>query len=149
MKLENEIKQQKFKTEYQKLVVNIMYTANWLNDVVAQSMKGYEISPEQYNILRILRGRYPDPATVNILMERMLNKTSNVSRLVEKLRKKNLVERKICKEDRRACDIIITKRGLDLLAELDKEEQNWDSNVSVLSVREAREINGLLDKLRG
>lgn len=149
MKIEDEIKQQKFKTEHQKLVINIMYTANWLNDLVAKSMKGHDISPEQYNILRILRGRYPNPATVNVLMERMLNKMSNVSRLVEKLRKKNLVERKISEEDRRACDVVITKRGLDLLAELDREEAKWNSNVSALTIKEAREINGLLDKLRG
>lgn len=147
--LEDEIKQQKFKTEYQKLTVNIIYTANWLNDLIAKSMKVYDISPEQYNILRILRGRHPNPVTVNVLMERMLNKMSNVSRLVEKLRKKNLVERKISKEDRRACDIVITKRGLDLLTELHKEEEKWNSSVSALTMKEAREINCLLDKIRG
>lgn len=148
MRIEDEIKQSKFSNEHQKMSINIIFTANRLNALVSKSMKKYEVSPEQFNILRILRGQYPNPATVNLLIERMLNKMSNASRLVEKLRKKGLVERKTCKEDRRACDVIITKKGLNLLSELDKEEKKWNSSISAISEKEAKELNYLLDKLR-
>ena len=79
----------------------------------------------------------------------MLNKMSNVSRLIEKLRKKGFAARKICKEDRRACDVLITTKGLSFLTELDKEEKKWISPLSILSEKEAAELNRLLDKLRG
>jgi len=148
MKLEDEIKQGKFKSEYHKLVVNIIYTANWLTHHHSQRCKEYGITPEQFNILRILRGQHPRPATVNLLIERMLNKMSNASRLVEKLRKKGLVERLTCKEDRRACDVIIAKKGLDLLAEIDREENEWNRPISHISENEAGSLNRLLDKLR-
>ncbi len=148
MKLEDEIKQSKFKSEYHKLGINIVYTANWLSLQHTQRCKQYDITPEQFNILRILRGQHPKAATVNLLIERMLNKMSNASRLVEKLRKKGLVEREISTEDRRACDVIITKKGLDLLADMDKTEKEWNKSMSHLSEKEAQTINILLDKLR-
>lgn len=148
MKLEEEIKQSKFKNEYHKLGVNIIYTANWLVHHHSKHCKEFDITPEQFNILRILRGQYPNPATVNLLIERMLNKMSNASRLVEKLRKKGLVERKISKEDRRACDIIITKKGLELLGELDETEKEWLKLVSHLSENDVKKTNEILDKLR-
>lgn len=148
MKLEEEIKQSKFKDEYQKLGVNIIYTANWLSHRHNKYCKEFDITTEQFNLLRILRGQYPNAATVNLLIERMLNKMSNASRLVEKLRKKGLVERKTCKEDRRACDVMITQKGLDLLAELDEAESEWTKMISHISDNEARVINDLLDKLR-
>lgn len=148
MKLENEIKQSKFKSEYHKLSVNIIYTANWLSLHHNKQCKKHGISSEQFNILRILRGQYPKSATVNLLIERMLNKMSNASRLVEKLRKKGLVERQINKEDRRACDVIITKKGLHLLSELDKTEKESMKLVSHLSKNEVKKVNDILDKLR-
>lgn len=149
MKLEDEIQQLKFKSEYQKMSINITFTANWLNTLFTRSMKEFDISIEQFNILRILRGQYPKTATINLLIERMLNKMSNVSRLVEKLRKKGLAERKISTKDRRACDVLITKKGLRLLAELDKAEKKWNKAITNLSQKEARKINELLDKMRG
>lgn len=148
MKLEEEIKQVKFKNEYHKMAVNIIYTANWLSHHHSQYCKKYDITPEQFNILRILRGQHPNPATVNLIIERMLNKMSNVSRLVEKLRKKELVQRHTSESDRRACDVAITKKGLDLLAELDKEESEWHKVISHLSEDEAKKLNTMLDKLR-
>ena len=148
MKLEEEIKQSKFRNEYHKLGVNIIYTANWISLLHTQRCKQFDITPEQFNILRILRGQHPKAATVNLLIERMLNKMSNASRLVEKLRKKGLVEREISKDDRRACDVAITKKGLDLLAELDKTEKEWNKMISHLSETEASTLNRLLDKMR-
>ncbi|MBI3500905.1 MAG: MarR family transcriptional regulator [Bacteroidetes bacterium] len=148
MKLEEEIKQSKFKNEYHKLGVNIIYTANWLSHHHSRQCKEFEITPEQFNILRILRGQHPNPATVNLLIERMLNKMSNASRLVEKLRKKGLVERKISKEDRRACEVLITKKGLDLLKEMDIAEKEMIKLMSHLSDSDVKKANNILDKLR-
>ena len=148
VKLEDEIKQSKFKNEHHKLGVNIIYTANWLSHHHSRHCKEFDITPEQFNILRILRGQYPTPATVNLLIERMLNKMSNVSRLIEKLREKGLAGRKISKDDRRSCDVLITKKGLNLLTELDKAEKEWNKLISHLSEKEATTLNNLLDKLR-
>ena len=148
MKLEDEIKQSKFKDEYHKLGVNIIYTSNWIIGHRTKHLKEFDLSPEQFNILRILRGQYPGPVTVNLLIERMLNKMSNASRLVEKLRKKGLAERKTSKDDRRACDVIITKKGLELLKELDVTEKEWIKMISHLPEKEVKKMNVLLDKLR-
>ena len=148
MKLEDEIKQTKFKSEHQKLTINIMYTSNWLIAHHSKHLKQYGLTPEQFNLLRILRGQHPKPATVNLIIERMLNKMSNASRLVEKLRKKGLVERSTSEEDRRACDVMITKKGLSILSELDKDEKELNKIIHGISDSEAKKINALLDKMR-
>ena len=138
----------KFNSEHQKATVNILYTSNRLYEVHSNSLKKFGLTPEQYNILRILRGQHPKPATVNLLIERMLNKMSNASRLVDKLVLKKMVIRKTCKEDRRAVDVLITQKGLDLLLMLEKAEVVWLKEISVLSNAEAKELNRLLDKIR-
>ena len=148
MKIDNEIKQTKFKNEHQRMLINILFTCGWLNSKHSANLKPYGISAQQYNILRILRGQYPKPATVNLLIDRMLDKNSNASRLVEKLRLKSLVERAICPDDRRAVNVAITKKGLDLLLELDKQEEIFIQDLKKLSENEAEKINLLLDKLR-
>ncbi len=148
MKLSEEIKQKKFKSEYQKLAINLVYTANWLNYHHEKSCRKFGITSEQFNILRILRGQHPKPATVNLLIERMLNKTSNASRLVEKLRVKEMVARQTSENDRRACDVIITKKGLALLKQLDAVESEWNELLEPLSEAESKKMNQLLDKLR-
>jgi DNA-binding MarR family transcriptional regulator len=149
MEIGKEIKQAKFKNEYQKMLLNLLFTSGWLESKHSMNLKPYGISSQQFNILRILRGQFPKPATVNLLIDRMLDKNSNASRLVEKLRLKKLVERAICKEDRRAVNVIITQKGLDLLAELDKNESAFLDELKNLSEKEAEKINYLLDKLRG
>lgn len=149
MKIGEEIRQEKFRDEYHKLIINLLYTANWLTYKNASILKPFGISPEQFNVLRILRGQYPNSATVNLIIERMLDKSSNASRLVEKLRVKGLVEREICPEDRRAVNVKITPEGLNLLAELDKKEEQWRSEFHHLSIDEAAIVNDLLDKIRG
>jgi len=148
MSIEADIKQEKFKSEYQKLLVNLLYTGNWLYTKNSQRLKEYGISAEQYNILRILRGQYPKPATVNLLIERMLNKMSNASRLVEKLRQKEYIERQQCAHDRRAVDVVITEKGLELLKEIDETEETWLKRFEHISLVEAHELNRLLDKVR-
>ena len=149
MEIGKEIKQPKFKSEHQKMLINILFTSGWLSAQHATSLKPHGISTQQFNILRILRGQHPKPATVNLLIDRMLDKNSNASRLVEKLRLKKLVERAVCPEDRRAVNVIITQKGLDLLTELDKQEGSFIKELKNLSEKEAEQLNTLLDKLRG
>ncbi|HNW00388.1 MAG TPA: MarR family transcriptional regulator [Chitinophagales bacterium] len=149
MKIEQAIKQDRFNDEYHKLFLNLLYTAGWLNIRQIQFFKQYDLSPQQFNILRILRGQYPNPASVNLLIERMLDKMSNASRLVDKLDAKGLVERRKCAADKRQVDVAITKKGMKLLEQIDKEIGNLDNMVGSLSKQEAKTMNELLDKMRG
>jgi DNA-binding MarR family transcriptional regulator len=149
MELEEEIKQKKFKNVHEKALVNIIYTSSWLNNLTAAFLKRYQITPQQYNILRILRGQHPQPASVNLLIERMLDKMSNASRLVDKLLLKGFVDRRICERDRRQVDVIISESGLKLLEKLDRDMEQLFSKLHQISDSEAAELNKLLDKLRG
>jgi DNA-binding MarR family transcriptional regulator len=149
MKLEDEIVQSKFQNEYHKAVVNIIYTYNWVIDKQISQLKPYDISLQQFNILRILRGQHPKPATVKLIKERMLDKMSDVSRLVEKLRVKDLVDRNICSHDRRNVDVFITEKGLELLSEIDPKEKDMEEFMSNLNEKEIDQLNFYLDKLRG
>jgi|ERR1017187_636576 DNA-binding MarR family transcriptional regulator len=148
MEIGKEIQQAKFKNEHHKMLINIFFTSGWLSSKHSGSLKPYGISTQQFNILRILRGQHPKPATVNLLIERMLDKNSNASRLVEKLRLKKLLERAVCPEDRRAVNVIITQKGLELLLKLDKQEALFLQELKNISAKEAVQINILLDKLR-
>ena len=148
MELEKEIQQPRFRSEYQKLVLNIMYTANWLQLRQIQLLKPYGISPQQYNLLRILRGQHPKAATVSLLTERMLDKSSNASRLVEKLRIKKLLEREECPEDRRAVNVAITTTGLALLKTLDPIIEGLEETFLTTDEAQVRQLNTLLDNMR-
>ena len=149
MKLEEEINQKKFRNEHHKLAVNILYTHGWLVNHHAEHLKKSGITGAQFNILRILRGQYPNPASINLLKERMLDKMSDVSRLVERLLQKNLVDRKICPDDRRRVEVIITERGLNLLKEIDQKDDEFDVLFKSLDENEVKAANDLLDKMRG
>ncbi|MBU2494090.1 MAG: MarR family transcriptional regulator [Bacteroidetes bacterium] len=150
MKLEEEIKQNiPFGNEYTKLAVNILYTHGWLSNLQSEYLKKYLITTSQYNILRILRGQHPKPASINLLKERMLDKMSDASRLVDRLVTKELVERKVCINDRRKVEVIITAKGLELLTALEKIEDEQKNILKNLSIDEAKTLNKLLDKLRG
>lgn len=148
MKLEEAIKQVKFKNEYHKLLLNLIYTSNMLKLNFECKLRKYGITSEQFNVLRILRGQHPKPATINLIIERMLDKSSNASRLVEKLRKKDLVQRTVSEEDRRSVNVIISKSGLELLEKVDSDEEKWLNEMQEISVEEARQLNFLLDKLK-
>ncbi len=149
MSIEKDIKQQKpFKSPYQKLVVNILYTNNWMNSDHMNILKPFDLTAQQYNVLRILRGQYPNPITVNGIIDRMLDKMSNASRLVDKLLLKELATRCDNKEDRRACDVRITEKGLEVLKEIDVSQESWETSFSNLTPEEAETLSGLLDKLR-
>jgi DNA-binding MarR family transcriptional regulator len=149
MKLEDEIVQKKFRNEAHKLGVNLIYTYNWLDYQQACLLKKHGISGQQFNVLRILRGQHPQPASIKLLKERMLDKMSDASRIVEKLRIKGLIERHISKEDRRACDVHITPKGLLILDAIDRENDLIDGILAKLDEHEKQELNKLLDKLRG
>lgn len=149
MKIEDEIKQDKFHSEYQKLAINILFTSNWLSANSTKILKPYGISPQQYNVLRILKGQSPKAISVSNIMERMIDKMSNTSRLVEKLRQKELIERVTCESDRRQVDVKITHKGLALLEKVNKEMNAFKNIADNLSEQEAKTINQLLDKMRG
>lgn len=148
MRLEKEIEQQKFKNEFNKAIINIIYTSGWLNSIITRRLKPFGISTQQFNILRILRGQHPEPATIQLIQQRMLDKMSNVSRLVEKLRVKKMLDRKTCPEDRRAMNVLITEIGLELLNEIEETDHSWDQNFNKLSDSDLEKLNKLLDGFR-
>ena len=148
MSLEDDIKQEKFQNEHQKASINILYTGNWLYNINASWLKKFGITPEQFNVLRILRGNHPQTMMLAEITQRMLDKNSNCTRLVEKLRQKNLVNREICENNRRQVDISITDKGLQLLKKIDADTPDWNKSIEKLSKTEAKELNRILDKLR-
>jgi DNA-binding MarR family transcriptional regulator len=148
MKIEDEIKQSAFKSDYHKAYINLLYTSNWLVQEQSNLFKPFGVTLPQYNVLRILRGQHPKPATVSLLIERMLDKTSNASRIVDKLEAKGLVTRKQCPNDRRTVDVLITDKGLALLKEMDVLDGGSKTGIRNLTENEATELNRLLDKIR-
>ncbi|RMD51279.1 MAG: MarR family transcriptional regulator [Ignavibacteria bacterium] len=149
MRIEDEIKQEKFDSEYQKLAVNIIFTFHWLQSNQFEFLKEFDLTTQQYNVLRILRGQHPNSATVTLIKERMLDKMSDASRLVDRLVNKGLVERRICEKDRRRVDVLITDKGLELLSKIDDTPGMNLNELKSLSENEAAKLNTLLDKLRG
>jgi DNA-binding MarR family transcriptional regulator len=149
MKLEEELQQNKFQSEHQKAILNILFTSNWLESDSARILKPFGISSQQYNVLRILKGQGENAISVNDIMSRMIDKMSNASRLVEKLRKKELIERVICEHDRRQVDIRITNKGLKLLKEADKEMGRFADIISKITDKEAKALSAILEKIRG
>lgn len=149
MKLEEEIKQFKFENEKQKAILNIIYTANWISSIQHKIFKKHKITAPQYNVLRILRGKYPDPLTVSSIQERMLDKMSNASRLVDKLVEKNYAERSTCLYDRRQVDVVITEKGQKLLKMIEPELNAFHDDNMILSEKDASQVNLALDKIRG
>src|SRR5262245_35215955 len=149
MGLEEDILQKKFRNEFEKMGINLLYTSNWLYNVNTVRLKRFDISLEQFNVLRILRGQHPNAIMLSEITRRMLDKSSNATRLVEKLKQKGLVTRKVCEESRRQVDIAITEKGLGLLSKIDAEQEEWFKTLKTLTKSEATQLNALLDKLRG
>lgn len=148
MRLEDEIKQKQFQSEHSKGLVNLTYTASWLEAKSKLFFEKFDLTPPQYNVLRILRGQHPKGATVNLIRERMLDKMSDASRIVERLRIKNLLERTTASYDRRAVDIVINEKGLELLQIIDSKLSDFEKIFKSLSTDEVKTLNILLDKLR-
>lgn len=149
MGLEQDLKQEKFSNEYEKMVVNILFTGSWLANLNASRLKPFGVTPEQYNVLRILRGSHPKPMRLADITCRMIDRNSNATRLVEKLRQKKLVNREVCENNRRQVDISVTDAGLDVLKKIDEGRDKWLENLVAIPKTEAQELNNMLDKLRG
>ena len=148
MRLEDEIQQKKFKSIQQKLVLNLIYTTNWLTAKQDTLFKNSGITVQQYNVLRILRGQYPNPCSIKLIKERMLDRMSDTSRIVDKLYTKKLLLRKESLSDRRSVDVIISDKGLELLKSLDYIDDLSKQAIKSLSNDEINTLNNLLDKLR-
>jgi DNA-binding MarR family transcriptional regulator len=147
MSIENDINQSRFNSEYHKMSVNLIYTYNWAMERAKRFFEKADLTMQQYNILRILRGAGKPISTLQI-RQRMLDKMSDTSRIVDRLLKKELVEKFVCKNDRRLVDVTISEKGLALLQKLDDHTHELDSHLTNISEEEARTINHLLDKLR-
>ena len=148
MEIDKEINSNKFENNHQKSIVNLIYTYGWITNLLRQQLSRYDITLQQYNVLRILRGQRPNPATINLIKERMLDKMSDASRIVDRLVQKELVDRTVNTNDRRAVDILITNKGIDILSKLDAEllfDQilNEDFNNTDAGI-----LSDLLDKMR-
>lgn len=144
-----EIQQSEFSDVYQKLGINILFTAAWFGEMNRLALKDSDISLPQYNVLRILRGQKGNPMSVAGLCERMIDKSSNASRIVDKLEARKLVLRKVCDKDRRQVDVIITEKGTALLEDLDKKVPSFKTIMSKqLSSKDAEVLNFALDQIR-
>ncbi|MCU7551585.1 MarR family transcriptional regulator [Chitinophagaceae bacterium LB-8] len=150
MKIEKAIKQPKFNDAYQKLVVNLFFTSNWLRDAQNSIMKQYDILPQHYNVLRILKGKHPEASCPGDIKEVMIDKGNDVTRLLDKLVHKGLVKRSLCEENRRKMDVSITKEGLQLLNDIESPLQDHLAEIKRrVSTEEAEIMSSLLDKMRG
>jgi DNA-binding MarR family transcriptional regulator len=149
MRLEEEINQAAFKDHFHRAHVNLLFTAAWLNQKINKVLKPFEVSGQQFNILRILKGLGGQPASLKLITSRMLDKTSNTSRLIDKLVEKKMVVRTFCPQDRRQVDIRITETGIDTLQRCnDLVEKNLDAIKINLSECQAIELNELLELVR-
>lgn len=148
MSLENDINQGSFRNLNQKSMVNIIYTYHWIVERIKQFLAEEDITLQQYNILRILRGSYPKPLSTLQIRERMLDKMSDTSRIVDRLRIKGLVQKSVARTDKRLVDVLISDKGKKLLEGLDAQNQVLDGIVRGLTDAEMLELNRLLDKIR-
>ena len=148
--IEEEIQQQTFSSPAHRAQVNVIYTAAWINQQTMIALRPFGLSIQQFNILRILRGRNGQPATVKLLTERMLDKMSNASRLVDKLKEKGYVKRQECETDRRRVDIVITKTGLDIVGKASSAmDAITHERYGKLTAAEFDQLSSLLDRMRG
>jgi DNA-binding MarR family transcriptional regulator len=148
MSLEKDINQAKFSNEYEKVMVNIIYTANWMNEQLKAFFDKADITQQQFNILRILRGAGEPISTLQI-RQRMLDKMSDTSRIVDRLVIKGLVKKITCPTDKRLVDVSITTKGKKTLEKIDASQNKMDAICSNLTDADAEIMNGLLDKMRG
>ena len=149
MKLEEEIHQKSFKSPQQKLAINLIFTSNWLNSKYDHFFKGLDLTHQQYNVLRILRGQHPKPCSLKYIKERMLDKMSDTSRILDKLVLKGYSKREICSEDRRSINASISDKGLAILKELDFIDDITKETFKNLPRTKIKLLNDLLDQLRG
>ncbi len=147
MSLETDISQPSFRNDYQKGIINLIYTYNWMNEKMKKVFDKENITGQQFNILRILRGAVNPISTLQI-RERMLDKMSDTSRIVDRLVLKGLAKKNVCKNDKRLVDVSISPAGKKLLVKLDLHEKEMDAILGNLTLPEAKTLNLLLDKIR-
>jgi len=147
MKIEEEIRQSKFKSSHQKALINLIFTYNWMHNKQQEFFKGFAITPQQFNILRILNGQHPNSISATEIKSRMLDKNSDISRLLDRLAAKNLIEKKSCPSDKRASDVFISSDGITLLENIARHQKDMDA-VLRLTEEEAESLSDLLDKCR-
>lgn len=136
-------------SDAKKAILNLMYTQNIIGEKFSELLKPYDLSGEQYNVLRILRGQKGVPANMCVIQERMIAKSSNTTRLIDKLLLKELVTREVCPDNRRKMEIMITQKGLDLLVTLDPKVDAHENSLGArLSAEELIQFNELLEKFR-
>ncbi len=148
MKLEEAIKSSKFRDTRHKATLNIMYTAYWLKAQISSQMKELGLTSEQFNVMRILKGKYPEQMCVKDIGSRMIEKSSNVPRIVDRLVAKKLVKRSTSKEDKRETLIALTDKGLEHLEASNKVMDRVSAEVIGINEKEAELLNELLEKLR-
>ena len=148
MGIDQDIKQAKFRNPHQKAAINLIYTVGWMWDKTKCVFEAEDITAQQFNILRILRGSFPEPLSTLQIRERMLEKMSDTSRIVDRLIAKGLVKKITCKNDRRLVDVIITDKGKKLLERLDIRQDEIDRVLGNLSEKDANILSDLLDKIR-
>lgn len=149
MGIEKEIQQETFANSYQKAMINVLFTYGWVIEKIKNFLSKEDITHQQYNILRILRGSFPKPLSTLQIRERMLDKMSDTSRIVDRLVIKNLVKKTTCPQDKRLVDVVITEKGQKLLKKLDAESDLIAEIMGNLSQNDAEMLSSLLDRLRG
>jgi DNA-binding MarR family transcriptional regulator len=147
MGIEQDIQQPNFRNEFQKMGINLLFTANWLNEQIGKILSEEGVTQQQYNILRILRGSTTPLSTLKI-RERMLDKMSDTSRIVDRLIAKALVVKNTCEKDKRLVDITLSPKGLDLVDQLDQYNDRIDALLKGINESEAQMMNQILDKIR-
>ena len=147
MGIEQDIQQASFRNEFQKMGINLLFTANWLNEQIGKILSEEGVTQQQYNILRILRGSATPLSTLKI-RERMLDKMSDTSRIVDRLIAKELVLKNTCEKDKRLVDITLSPKGLDLVDQLDQFNDRIDALLKGINESEAATLNQILDKIR-
>jgi DNA-binding MarR family transcriptional regulator len=148
MGISEDLKQSKFQSEAEKAIVNAIFTGNWIVQQQQELLKPFGLTVQQYNVLRILRGQHGNPMTVLAITERMMDKMSNASRLVDKLVEKKLVLRRECPKDRRAVDVLILPAGLALLDKVYDVQLTWGKHFDALGIQKLEEMNQILDEFR-
>ncbi len=148
MGIEQDIQQSYFRNNFQKAAVNLLFTSGWLRDRMKVLFDKEDITAQQFNILRILRGSFPTPLSTLQIRDRMLEKMSDTSRLVDRLVVKGLVKKITAETDRRLVDILITEKGKKLLSRIDAQETEMDAILNNLTEKEAEQLSELLDKMR-
>ncbi len=149
MRIDEALKTNKFRDERHKVILNIFYTSYCLRDQISLTLKEFDLTSEQFNVLRILRGSLPKSLCVKDIAGRLIEKNSNVTRILERLQRKELIERISSEHDKRENVTLITEKGLALLTILDSEMQNAEDEIIGITNEEAEILNQLLDKMRG